>query len=279
MKRLLVLFFILSSNMCYASGLGDAVSQGFNNSRQPNVSGTSQTGDGANQVINIGQNPQAQQQQNLPTPGSTGNGFEEADWNIDADLVPAMMIEQPGKRQIVPDALIIGTTYKFSDAIHMFAKYVQFEAPGAKMYDPKEVDAYKEAAAKREECGAPCENDEALESPEARDTNWQHQHLFYGFGLRWTINYEPENIQQIQVNLGYAVLTSVTETGTGNEVANLDAGLLAEFKYLWVRDNMAYGIVMSIVDLQPESEYYDDYMRGGYKYISFTVQFGLPGFN
>ena len=267
MRKALFFIFILISGICYGGGWGFI---GENSNESPikqDISGTNQSGDGV-----IIHNNAAPQQSSVPTPGSRGNGFEEADWSIDADVVPAMFADQPSKRQIVEDALIIGCTYKFSNTIHMFVKGAMFAVEGTRKINREEKKNYTNAMLEDPER-------EDLEEPEPELTEWEHQHLFYGFGLRWNVARTEDETQQIQINAGYGIISSVREKISGESVGNLEPGAMLEFKYLWASDNFAYGIVASIIDMPSLSEEWEYDTNGGYKYIAFTVQMGLPKFN
>lgn len=93
--------------------------------------------------------------------GSNGLSNGEATWNLDFEVFPFMMSDQPADDQLITTVSGLGVTYKFSDKIHVVGKIVQFELEGKK------------------------------------GTKWKHQHMLAGFGAR---SFFAKNTQQWQVN-------------------------------------------------------------------------------
>ena len=266
MRRLLVLFFILSSSVCYAAGWGESVQKTIpgGSQQQQNISGTSQSGDGSITTVNVGDTRgQAQQAEKV----NYGNKFVESDISFDADGLLIMFAAQPSDRQIVLDGLILGATYKFSEAIHIFIKAQQFQVEGTTMIDPDDMQYYRDAYAE--------DASTDVEQPEAEATLWSHQHVFFGFGFRTNVRETNDSIHQMQVNLGWGLLSEVVEENSGKKVDGLQPGALLEVKYLVSRDNWQYGFIMSMSEIKSEAEEYKDYMPGGVMYMGFTIQVGI----
>ena len=143
MKKLFLfsLIIFMSASICFADwGLGSG---------------------GTNQEVNIYESAEDKEFKGDESKGSAlSNG--EAAWNIDFELFPFLMPDQPADDQFVSTVTGLGATYKFSDKIHFLTKVVQFEIEGKK------------------------------------GTKWKHAHYLAGFGMR---SFFANNSQQWQINV------------------------------------------------------------------------------
>lgn len=176
--------------------------------------------------------------------GKTGDqsraNFKESQWNVDVDFMPYVFPDQPAQPQFRTDSFTLGATYKFSDFVHMWTKYVQLTIDGDKL--------------------------------DGNPTSWKHTHVLGGFGVRVNVN----DNQQVQFNAG-AGSSEIEEKESGESVENLGTPIAVEFKYLWAYDNLSYGVIYSIVDVPSTSEESGSYIKGGYNYVGLTVQVGIQG--
>lgn len=143
MKKLFLfsLIIFMSSSICLADwGLGSG---------------------GTNQEVNI---YEAEKKDGFKGDESKGGALSngEAAWNIDFELFPFLMPDQPADDQFISTVTGLGMTYKFSDKIHFLTKVVQLELEGK------------------------------------QGTKWKHTHYLAGFGMR---SFFANNSQQWQINV------------------------------------------------------------------------------
>lgn len=102
-------------------------------------------------------------------------------------------------------------------------------------------------------------------------TQWHHQHILGGAGIRF---YFAER-NQLVVNVGMGK-SEVEETSEYGSISDLQMTALLDIKYHWISDNLTYGPVLTIVETEPDTEDLENYIKGGYVTIGFTVEFGIP---
>jgi hypothetical protein len=114
--RSLILFF--GFMLCFSSAYG----QFWKSSKSADAAGNT-----GNQVFNIGGTDEDEKSSN----GSVAN---ESEWNLDIEGLYFVMPAQPGEYQFVTGPIAIGTTYKFSEKMHLVYKYVHYKVDGIEDY-------------------------------------------------------------------------------------------------------------------------------------------------
>lgn len=188
-------------------------------------------------------------------------GVYESRWNFDLFLMEAIFPNQPASRQFLSNITGLGVTYKFSEAAHAWGKWTRVEFEGVNLTTTDIV--YDEETG--EDTGETVKN--------KHSTIWKHEHWLGGFGLRWDLG----DAQQLVINLG----TGVSEVSEGNNYGklNLDTPVVADIKYLWVSDNISYGLNLTILEVESKEKDFAEYHKGGYVAIGLTIGFGIKGFN
>lgn len=165
-------------------------------------------------------------------------GKKESVYNVNFYGLEFMFPDQPADQQFITAMTGFGVTYKFSEVAHFWGKYSTFLVKGVEL--------------------------------NGTGTNWKHEHLIVGYGIRF--KYQDE--KQIVLNLG--VSESKVSDATYGTIGGLKMGLAADVKYLWLSDNSSYGIVLSILEVGSDETSFENYKKGGYISIGFTAEFGVP---
>ncbi len=228
MRIILILIFIPIYSVCSAGWLPGTW---LNDGKADSVNSNSGNQGSGTQVVIGGTSPAI----------GEAKAHKETQVNFDIDIVPYLLPDQPGDRQIVNDALILGTTYKFSDKIHLWAKYVKLKFPGKEF--------------------------------EGVESEWSHEHYVGGAGFRWSAG----NNKEIQLNFGTST-SSVIETKSKQKIEDMENPFAFEFRYYWAFDNLQLGVVASILDINSKAQTEISYKKAGYKYVALTLQFGIPDF-
>lgn len=175
---------------------------------------------------------------------STKNGKlseKESTWNADIEGLAYMMPDQPAPDQTIVTFTGFGTTYKFSDRLHIVGKWMQFDIKAK------------------------------------NNVVWTHDHRLLGAGIRW---FFADHSQQIQFNL-LSGFSEVTGNGEIGKVRNLEAPIFLDVKYMWVfGNNLMIGPQITFGRVPNKCEdpvgTYTECGHGGYTAVSIAVQFGLP---
>ena len=174
--------------------------------------------------------------------GVTDNsGKKESVWNMDIYGMEVIFPQQPGYKQIVPSANAFGVTYKFSEHAQFWTRYSRFTLKGVKL--------------------------------DGVDTKWEHEHFSGGYGLRFGIAGDVP--KQLVVNFGVS-RSKVNELAQYGSIPNLEMGIVADVRYLWLVDNSSYGINLTIVEVESSSNSWNSYHKGGYMSIGLFASFAAP---
>lgn len=167
-------------------------------------------------------------------------GGNESVWNIDFGGMDVVFPNQPAYKQIVSSVNSFGATYKFSEQAHFFTRYSTFVVDGVEL--------------------------------EGVDTQWQHEHIALGYGLRFSL--VGKTPKQLVVNLG-VTRSKINELAKFGTIPNLEMGIVADIKYLWVAESSNYGINLTVVEVESTAETFESYHKGGYMSIGFVYSVGI----
>lgn len=181
------------------------------------------------------------------TPATKSQGYiddlgkQEARWTVDLEGLAWVMPDQPARDQTVTTLTGFGTTYKFSNKLHLVGKWIQFDIKGGD------------------------------------GVEWHHDHLLFGGGARSFFN---AGEQQWQLNFLTGFSTVTGNKGVGN-VGGLEMPMFLDMKYLWVYGgNVLLGPQVTFGRVPNKcTDPNGTYLacgHGGYTSIGFSVQFGLP---
>jgi hypothetical protein len=166
-------------------------------------------------------------------------GPTESVWNLDLYGFDFNLPDQPANEQFIQAVTGFGVTYKFNEHMHIWGRYSFFTVTGVKLDDV--------------------------------DTDWEHVHYVGGAGIRFNINER----NRLTANLGVSN-SKVKETKEYGEIEELTTGIVLDTKYLWTANNMAYGVMLSMVQVGSKSEELESHHKGGYVSVGAVFQFGLP---
>lgn len=166
--------------------------------------------------------------------GEDGKLVNESTWNVDADFMGVLMPDQTQKTTVT-SPIAIGTTYKFSETLHIVYKYVSFTVDGAS------------------------------------GTEWEQTHHLAGFGFRRFFN---NNEMQFIASVGSGT-SSLKEKSGQVELGKYDSPIWADISFLYVIDNFSFGPRFSFVQVDSKQNVTAP-IKGGYSFVGFTVQFGIP---
>lgn len=166
----------------------------------------------------------------------------EAKYTLDFTGLSYVMPDQPARDQFLSRLTEYGGTYKFSDRLHIVAKWVQFDVAAS------------------------------------QDVTWSHDHKLVGIGMRDFFGEDKKQQWQINVLSGWSEV--VGSNGIGS-VKNLDSPIFADLKYLWLLgNNFMIGPQITFARVantcQNPNGVYTECGHGGYASISLTMHIGVP---
>lgn len=170
----------------------------------------------------------------------------EAKFNFMVSGLSLMMPDQPATRdQILPTFIEYGLFYNFSDRLHLFTKWVQFDVEAS------------------------------------NGVSWHHDHKLVGMGLRDFVGENKDQQWQINLSSGGAGWSTVTGSGDIGNVKNLDSPVFIEGKWMWVfGNNLMIGPQITFARVPNTCEdpngTYIQCGSGGYSSVAVTIHIGVP---
>lgn len=226
MKRLIILTsFIFISSVCLAQGWGSSVKE--------KTSNFFDRGNSTQVIVN-------EDDKKTEKANSNGLSGKESTYNIDVELFPFIMPDQPAADQMIQTFTGFGMTYKFSDKMHVVGKWMKFDIKGA------------------------------------NDVKWAHDHKLIGIGLRDT--FAQNQIIQLNILTGESSVTGdhgIGKVANLEPPVFFDIKYLWMFgESLIVGPQITFGRVASSCK-DPDGRY-TECGHGGYTSFGLTVQIGIP---